>query len=100
MRQNLDAPDSTFLRQLAKFLTETVFHIPSGARYLPRYATDEGGTLEGMWLKACAAEAPARRAALRVVLASAPDGPLKAHLRAAAGVPDGDWARDLLAMIG
>ena len=29
-----------------------------------------------------------------------PEGPLKAHLRANAGAPDGAWARDLLAMTG
>jgi phytoene/squalene synthetase len=86
--------------QLSMFLTESVFHIPRGAQYLPRYATDEEGTLEGRWLAACEAEAPERRAALRTVLASAPEGPLKAHLRANAGQPDGAWARDLLAMIG
>jgi hypothetical protein len=100
LRHNFDAPDSTFLRQLSKFLAETAFHIPPGSRYLQRYATDEEGMLESMWLKACEAEAPERRTALRAVLASAPEGPLKAHLRAAAGGPDGDWARDLLAMIG
>jgi hypothetical protein len=99
LRQNFDAPDDAFLFQLAKFLTESVFHIPSGARYLPRYATDEEGTLESKWLAACEAEAPERRAALRALLASAPEGPLKAHLRANAGEPKGDWARDLLAMI-
>jgi hypothetical protein len=96
LRQNLDAPDSTFLRQLSMFLTESVFHIPRGAHYLPRYATDEEGTLQSNWLKAREAEAPERRAALRKVLASAPEGRLKAHLRASAA----DWARDLLAMIG
>ena len=100
LRQNFDAPDDAFLVQLSKFLTESVFHIPSGARYLPRYATDEEGTLESKWLAACEAEAPERRAALRAVLASVPEGPLKAHLRANAGEPKGDWARDLLAMIG
>jgi hypothetical protein len=100
LRQNFDAPDSTFMLQLSMFLTESVFHIPRGAQYLPRYATDEEGTLEGRWLAACEAEAPERRAALRTVLASAPEGPLKAHLRANAGQPDGAWARDLLAMIG
>jgi hypothetical protein len=100
LRQSFDAPDSTFLRQAWLFLTESLFHIPPGAHYLPRYASDEEGTLENRWLVACEAEAPERRAALRTVLAGVPEGPLKAHLRANAGEPDGEWARDLVAIIG
>ncbi len=64
---------------------------------LPRYATDEEGTLQGRWLKACEAEAPERRAALRTVLASAGGS---AEGAAASKRRRGDWARDLLAMIG
>jgi hypothetical protein len=100
LRQSFDAPDSALLRQAWLYLTESVFHAPPGARFFPRYPTDEEGTLEGKWLAACEAEAPGRRAAVRALLASAPEGPLKAHLRVNAGEPDGAWARELLAMIG
>ena len=88
------------MRQASLFLTESVFHIPPGAQYLPRYASDEEGTLENRWLVACEAEAPERRSAMRALLASAPEGALKVHLRATASAPDGAWARDLLAMMG
>ena len=37
---------------------------------------------------------------MRALLASAPEGALKVHLRATASAPDGAWARDLLAMMG
>jgi hypothetical protein len=100
LRQSFDAPDSALLRQAWLYLTESVFHAPPGARFFPRYPTDEEGTLEGKWLAASEAEAPERRAAVRALLANAPEGPLKAHLRASAGEPDGAWARELLAMIG
>jgi hypothetical protein len=100
LRQSFDAPDSALLRQAWLFLTESVFHAPPGAHFFPRYATDEEGTLEGKWLAACEAEAPERRAAMRALLASAPEDPLKAHLRANASAPDEAWARDLLAMTG
>jgi len=100
LRQSFDAPDSTLLRQASAFLTESVFHIPPGAQYLPRYATDEDGTLENRWLVACEAEAPERRAAMRALLAGVNQGPLTEHPRANANAPDGAWARDLLAMTG
>ena len=100
LRQSFDVPDPILLRQVSLFLTESVFHIPTGAQYLPRYATDEDGTLENRWLVACEAEAPERRSAMRALLAGVREGPLTAHLRATAGAPDGDWARDLLAMTG
>ena len=100
LRQSFQAPDSPLLRQASSYLTESVFHIPPGAQYLPRYASDEEGALESRWLAACEAEAPERRAAIRALLAGVREGQLTAHLRANAGAPDGEWARDLLAMTG
>ena len=87
--------------KLSKFLTETVFHIPPGARYLPRYATDEEGTLESMWLKACEAEAPERRAALRAAVGERTGRCAEgASARQRRRSLTATWARDLLAMTG